>query len=260
MFDSYTPIIRALPRCQQEAHIYFLHDVHIGVREHKGGALEAFAKKVMDDPCAYVCVLGDIMDNAVVGSRGDVYTQTLSPHEQREAATRLLKSLHEAGKLIAVIPGNHENNRITARVGLYPLYDACVMAGCEDLYRQHFAVVDIGVGEYYKDKSKQVHYTGYLVHKAMDQKNFGTSDMLDGFDFMAFGHDHAPRDKARGKLVWDPYNKKVTRKSVECINCGSMLEYDGYAVDGGYRVPSEKMYRLELFGGERAVESHGFYL
>ena len=53
-------------------------------------------------------------------------------------------------RIIAVVSGNHEQNRATKICGLFPLYDACCWARIQDRYRENFAVVDIGV-EYLYD-------------------------------------------------------------------------------------------------------------
>lgn len=64
----------------------------------------------------------------------------------------------------------------------------------------------------------------------------------------------------RGKLVYDVNNKTLRQKTVEVINCGSFLDYGGYAADGGYRVPAQKLYMLRLLDKGRGMETVGFYV
>ena len=147
MLNDYQPILYTAPQTQDEMHLYFLHDVHMGNAEHSTARLNAFLQKVADDPAAQVLVIGDMCENVVAGSKGDVFYQVYPPHEQKYRAKEIFADLHKAGKLLAVVPGNHERNRITRTTSMFPLYDACVMAGCEGLYRQHFAVIDIALGK-----------------------------------------------------------------------------------------------------------------
>lgn len=146
MLNDYQPILYTAPQTQDEMHLYFLHDAHMGNAEHSTARLNAFLKKVAEDPAAQVLVIGDMCENVVAGSKGDVFYQVCPPHEQKYRAKEIFADLHKAGKLLAVVPGNHERNRITRTTSMFPLYDACVMAGCEGLYRQHFAVIDIALG------------------------------------------------------------------------------------------------------------------
>lgn len=264
MLDDYKPIFFHTPQEQSEVHVYFMHDVHIGSSTHSTAKLSAFLQMVKEDPLAQVLVIGDMGENVVPNSKGDIFYQVLSPHEQKYRIKEIFAELHSAGKLLAVVPGNHERNRITRLTSMYPLYDACVMAGCEDLYRQHFAVVDIAVGLRPRKSGvadgKQTHYAGFITHRAKDQVNFCTSDTVDGIDFFAYGHDHQPKDRPRGKLVYYPQNRVIKQKSVEVINCGSFTDYGGYAVDAAHRVAAQKMYMLRLLDQGRGMETKGFYL
>ena len=47
---------------------------------------------------------------------------------------------------------------------------------------------------------------------------------------------------------------------VEVINCGSFMDYGGYAVDAAHRVAAQKMYMLRLLDQGRGMETKGFYL
>ena len=119
---------------------------------------------------------------------------------------------------------------------------------------------NIGVGKDYKGRGKQVHYAGYLTHKARDLKNFNGADCIDGIDFAFYGHDHDPKDHPRAKMVYDSKLKKVYIKNVEVINNGAFLDYGGYAALAGYRPPAQKMYKFILDGKQKDIKTVGFYL
>ena len=256
--SDFQPIICNLPRDIDYADIYFIHDVHFGSEEFDEKKWKALKSKIQDGDRAYICWIGDLMENAIPNSKSDMFTQRHSPAEQKEWATEQLFDLKD--KTIAVVPGNHEYNRTTKASGMYPLYDCCLIAGISEKYRNNFAFIDIGIGTRAKDKRQQVHYMGQIQHKAKDVKAYSSADYTDGIDFFAYGHDHEPKDKPRAKLVFDAHNKVVYKRNVECLNSGSFCEFGGYGAREAYRPQSDKMYKLRIFGGAKKMESTGFYI
>lgn len=252
------PILCHLSKEIDYADVYFLHDIHFGSELFDEKKWKSLKAKIQNDDRAYVCWIGDLMENAIPNSKSDTFSQRFSPAEQKEWAIQELFDLRK--KTLAVVPGNHEHNRTTKMCGLYPLYDACMIAGIDDKYRDTIAFIDIGVGKRKDCKNKQVHYFGQIQHVAKDLKNYSSADYTDGIDFFAFGHDHEPKDRPRAKLVFDHHNKIIYKRNVECLNSGSFCKYGGYGSKGAYRPQSDKMYKLRIFGGEKTMESTGFYL
>lgn len=252
------PIICKLPRDIPYADIYFLHDIHFGSELFDERKWKAFKANIQNDDLAYICWIGDLMENAIPNSKSDVFSQTHSPAQQKEWAAEQLFDLRK--KTLAVVAGNHEHNRTTKMCGLYPLYDVCMLAGVDERYRDTIAYLDIGVGSRKDQKNKQVHYFGQIQHKARDSANYSTSDYSDGIDFFAFGHDHNPKDRPRAKMVFDHHNKVIYKRNIENLNSGSFCKFGGYGAKGAYRPQSDKMYKLRIFGGEKRMESTGFYL
>ena len=252
------PILVKFPLTQEYIDLYFIHDIHYGSELFDERKWERLKSIILNDENAYVCVIGDAFENAIPNSKSDMFTQTHSPAEQKEWVTQQFKDL--AHKTLAVVPGNHESNRTTKVSGMYPLYDCCLLAGIGEKYRDTIAYIDIAIGKYRGRVTKQTHYVGQIQHRARDQKNYHSSDYTDGIDFFASGHDHEPKDKPRAKNVFDPHNKVIYKRNIECINCGSFCTYGGYGAKGAYRPQSDKMYKLRLFGNDRRMETTGFYV
>lgn len=252
---DFRPIVFDTPREFDFVDVHFINDLHYGSELFNERKWESFKKEILNNERAYLCWIGDLMENAIPGSKSDMFTQKHSPAEQKEWVTEQLHDLRN--KTIAVAPGNHEYNRTTKASGLYPLYDCCLVAGISDKYRNTIAFVDVGVGA--RTTTKQVRYFGQIQHKAKDVKTVCSADYTDGIDFFAFGHDHEPKDKPRAKLVFDPHNKTVYKRNVEVINNGSCCFFGGYGAENAYRPQSDKMYMLRLFGGQKKMESTGFY-
>ena len=259
MFQSdRVPILIDLPNTLDFANIYFIHDVHYGSElfdEKKWARLKDI---ILNDGKAYVCFVGDMMENAIPNSKSDVFSQKHSPAEQKEWVTQQFKDF--AHKTLAVVAGNHENNRTTKICGLFPLYDCCLLAGIGDKYRDTIAYLDIAIGKYNGKVDKKIHYFGQVQHNAKDLKAYHSSDYTDGIDFFANGHDHEAKDRPRAKMVFDTHNKVVYKRNIECLNSGSFCEFGGYGAKGAYRPQSDKMYRLKIFGNQKRMETTGFYV
>ena len=252
------PILCNLPSSKEYVDIYFIHDVHYGSELFNEKKWKAMKDMILKDENAYVCFVGDMMENAIPNSKSDVFTQKHSPAEQKEWVTEQFKDF--AHKTIAVVPGNHEHNRTTKVSGLYPLYDCCLLAGIGDKYRDITAWIDIGLGKHQGRVNKKTHYFGQIQHSAKDTKAYHSSDYTDGIDFFANGHDHHPKDDPRAKMVFDKHNKTIYKQNVECINCGSFCVFGGYGARAPYKPQSDKMYRLRLYGNEKRMETSGFYV
>lgn len=252
------PILINLPVSAEYADIYFVHDVHFGSELFDAKKWERLKNLILNDENAYVCIIGDMMENAIPNSKSDMFTQTHSTAEQKEWVTKQFMDLSH--KTIAVVPGNHEHNRTTKMCGLYPLYDCCLLAGMGEKYRDTIAFVDIAIGTYHGKRNRQTHYIGQIQHCATDAKNYHSSDYTDGIDFFAWGHDHKPKDEPRKKLVYDPHNKHVYERNIECVNSGSFCKFGGYGAKRPYRPQSDKMYAIRLFGGQREMKTLGFYV
>lgn len=257
MLSDYKPIVFNTPREFEEIEIYFAHDIHYGSAQHDRKKWERFKRMVMSKPNRYIIWVGDYCENAVAGSKSDIYTQTAPPWVQKEWLSEQFIELAE--RTMCIVPGNHENNRITRTCGLFPVYDCAKDAGLQDLYRQGFAVVDIGVGDGGHGKDKQARYVGFVTHRLRDCKSYNGSLYVDGIDFAAYGHDHAPKSQPRGKLFYDAKNKAVVQRDIEVIDSGSFLTYGGYAVDGGYVPNSTKLFYLALGGGRSKYTSSRSY-
>ena len=252
------PIICNLPKDIPYADIFFLHDIHFGSELFDEQKWKELKKKIQNNNFSYVCWVGDIIENAIPNSKSDMFTQKYSPAQQKEWATQELFDLRN--KTLSVVAGNHCHNRTTKNCGLYPLYDICMLAGVDKKYRDTIAYLDIGIGTRKDARKKQVHYFGQTQHASREYANYGYSDYTDGIDFFAFGHDHRPMDRPRAKMVFDQHNKLIYKRNIENINCGSFCKFGGYGAKGAYRPQSDKMYTLRIFGGEKKMETTGFYI
>ena len=144
MQSDYSPVLFTTPKEFAFIEVYAIHDLHVGNTTFNLQKWNALKEDILSVPNRYAIFVGDMMENAVPGSKSDVFTQTMSPQDQKEFIAKELTDLAE--RTIAIVDGNHERNRVTRATGLYPLYDCALLAGIGDRYRPHFVIADIGVG------------------------------------------------------------------------------------------------------------------
>ena len=73
------PVLINLPKSLDFADIYFIHDVHFGSPLFDNKKWEILKDIILGDDRAYVCFVGDLMENAIPNSKSDMFTQTHSP-------------------------------------------------------------------------------------------------------------------------------------------------------------------------------------
>ena len=257
MKSSRIPILISLPMEMERVEILLAADIHTGSAEFdekKWGQFEELLKK----PDTFVIFAGDQCEYATKQSKSDVYTQALSPSQQKRWWIEHLKKYKD--KVLCIVDGNHEYNRASKEADDFPLYDIALALGIEDRYRSEAAFVDIGVGDGGHGKGKQVHYVVRVQHQAKNNVNHGTADGIEGIDAFVSGHTHRPTDKPLGKLVYDPKNKSVSHKDVENIVCGHFLRFGGYGERGGFRPTAQKLFSIILSGKKKCIETRGFHL
>ncbi len=257
MKSSRVPIIINLPKELEKVEILIAADIHTGSAEFdekKWGQFEDLLKQ----PDKYVIFAGDQCEYATRSSKSDVYTQALSPHQQKRWWIEHLKKCKD--KVLCIVDGNHEFNRASKDADDFPLYDIALALGIEDRYRSEGAFVDIGVGHVGK-AGKQARYVFRVQHQAKNNVNYGTVDGFEGIDVFVSGHTHKPMDKPLGKLIYNPFKKCVVQKDVENIVSGHFLRFGGYGERGGYRPTSTKLYSVILSGKQdKVIETRGFHL
>lgn len=90
----------------REINLFPLGDWHYGSRQCNEKFIAQVIAKIKADPIGYWVGMGDFLENALIGSKSDVYTQILPPKEQMEHIADLLAPIKEKG--LFMIGGNHE--------------------------------------------------------------------------------------------------------------------------------------------------------
>lgn len=236
MKSDFDLIIHRLPECK-EAKLYFVGDLHAGAVEANIKGWEAFVQKILQEKNAYICLMGDLMNNATRSSVSNVFDDIMRPREQKRYLANALAPLSE--RILCAVSGNHE-----ARSGKdaddSPIFDIMAKLDLEDLYRENAAFIKLAFGSrsdgHGNEKPLQVYtmccthgagggiYTGAAVNRNERMAMFVNADIL------AVGHTHKGAITKPSRIEIDPYTNSVKLKTTTVISACSWLSYGGYAL------------------------------
>lgn len=97
--------------------LYPVGDWHYGSPQCDVKFIENIVKHISKDPHGYWCGMGDLLENALISTPGDIYTQLMPPKDQMDAIVKLLKPIEKKG--LFMISGNHEQ-RTMKLAGIIP--------------------------------------------------------------------------------------------------------------------------------------------
>jgi predicted phosphodiesterase len=216
-----------------EVHIYGLADWHIGSKECDMDLINKTVKTILEDPCGYAVIAGDLMDNGLKNSKTNVYEQVMQPWEQKEKVCEILRPLAKAGKILCATDGNHEA-RSRRECDISPIYDIMARFSQEDLFRPYMCLLMVQFGRCgFGRADSQNTYYGLVIHGASRNKHRKYEMTIEPLDFSVSGHTHQPELASRGKIRIDSRGtaKQVNFKSL--IVCPA-LKHGGYGVQKEY--------------------------
>ena len=236
MRSDFDLIVHRLPECR-EAKLFIVGDLHVGAIEANVKGWELFCERILQEKNSYICIIGDMMNNATRSSVSNVFEDTMRPREQKRYLTGALKSLTE--RILCIVPGNHEN-RSGKDADDEPLYDVACKLDLEDIYRPNAAFLKLCFGSrnagHGDEKPLQVYtvccthgagggiYTGAAVNRNERMAMFVNADVL------AVGHTHKGAITKPERIEIDPYTNSVKLKTTTVISACSWLSYGGYAM------------------------------
>ena len=231
-------------------------DVHLGSPESQFRTLIDVIAKA--DENTYFILLGDILDNAIKDSIGDIYNQDMNPHEAFEQAIGLFEQAK--GQILGVIEGNHEA-RTRKQVGVDILGLLCEERHIP--YSNDILVLDIAVGTRApRDMKRRVQYTlvcghGYSASRTVGGKITANGRLIDvvvNGDIYLTAHTHQPSILKLARFEADTRNKKIQRRDFYLITVPSWTGYENYAAVKFMHPSAEAFVELELSGLEKHIE------
>lgn len=235
-------IVKQYPKDFEVLRVYAIGDVHVGSPEFNERAIKKKIQIIKDDPFGVVSLCGDLGDYGLKNAKTNVYLATMNPRQQQEYILELFRPI--ADKMIAVVPGNHEE-RITREVGTCPMYDLCVLWGIPDVYRENVAITKLVFGNISGDRQNA--FIGITSHGSTRNKHRKFIACFDGVDFAISGHTHTPEYSPHGKIRVDSKSAHASHVPYKEIVVDANLMVGGYGTKKEYEIPAPpELQYLEL--------------
>ena len=248
-----------LPADLESMEVHFFADEHIGDNLCDLPRLKKRIEYVANTPNAYCILNGDLIDNAIKTSVGDVYSQQFSPMTQLEKAIELFSPLK--GKVLVITSGNHEKRTLKQDgidITLLIAKELCIA----DRYSPSSAVLFLRFGrdsqKDAKGNPRKIRYTWYIRHgsgggrtesskAAVLAKMASTIDV----DIYVHAHSHFPMCFRKAFHRIDVVNSKVQKVDKLFVNTASNLNFGGYAEDAEYEPSSNESPVVYLWGTKK---------
>lgn len=232
------PVIRRDYSDQDRHYIYPLGDVHKGAKQHNLAMWTEWLEYLRDRKDASLLGTGDFLNTAIIGSKSDVYDETMSPGDAKRELRRELQPLADEDRIDALAPGNHEE-RITRAIGDCPILDICDSLDVPYVEAAALLVYTVGDQE----------YEIFLRHGTGNGQSLAALDkgrLVIRADIYITGHIHNQAAK-----IGDHFEREqlaVQRRKFMVVSSGSFLGYEKYAAVRGYQAGHMGAPRIFLDG------------
>lgn len=235
--------------------IHPLADLHIGDSLSDAKLITERLEYIKKTPNAYCILDGDLMDTAIASSIGDTYGANLQPMEQLKLCVKIFEPLAQAGKILAVLPGNHEN-RIYKSDGLDITAIMCSQLGITEKYSPTTALLFVRFGINRRQNKDRPHlYTIYVTHGSGGGRKEGgkvnrladLASIVDS-DIYVHAHTHLPMIFKEAFFRVSANNSTVAPVDKLFVNVGAALNYGGYGDKAGFKPASKATPVIYLDG------------
>jgi hypothetical protein len=241
--------------------LYGLSDWHLGSEYCDKKLLEKFIETIRTTPNAYCLILGDVMDNALKGSKSNVYTATMNPHQQIVTAANMLYPIRH--KILGITEGNHEV-RSVKEVGLLPMYMLTTKLAAGMNYEESEKYINgtYSIGAFvsfltYKNSLNSDRPTTFSLYCKHGNGGGGTvggkansmAKMQQQIvaDVYMSGHTHTQLAFAPEIFIADPLHGNLRCQSMLNVNTGMLLRWGGYAAEGNYAPSATGTPKIKLW-------------
>lgn len=235
-----------------------LSDFHIGDKLCNLKKIKAVLNEVKESSNTYIILNGDLINNSTAQSVGDTYEEELTPNEQINYLTELLRPI--ADRIICISSGNHEA-RTKKEVGIDLIEQVAYRLGIEDRYANGwwYIYLTLGFNEHYKDRP--ILYTitgthGYGGGRKNGGKINNLVEMSDKViaDLYIMGHTHTPIITRNTIFVPDYQHRSLVQKDKYYLMTNAFLEYGGYGEKYGFTPSSTDIQEALLDGTKKKIK------
>ena len=247
-----------LPRDLKEAEIHVLADLHLGDPHCDEAWIIERVKRIASTPNAYALLNGDLMNVATKTSASDIYAETLTPMQQLNKATAMLRPLK--GKILGACAGNHE-----LRVALSDSIDLTELLSRELAfpYSPEGIFLFVALGRSNGDThNRPITYTIYMTHGMGGGRTAGgkanavqrMAQVVDA-DLYVMSHVHSPTVFRDAFYRVNQANRSVQRVERLYVITGASMDYGGYVQRMIYTPASKRSPVIRLCGSRKCVDA-----
>ena len=247
-----------LPRDLKEAEIHVLADLHLGDPNCDEKGITERVKRIAETPNAYALLNGDLMNVATKTGVSDIYAETLTPMQQLNKATAMLRPLK--GKILGACAGNHE-----LRVALSDSIDLTELLSRELSfpYCPDGILIFVSLGQqsglYH---NRPVLYSLYMTHGTGGGRTTGgkanavqrMAQVVDA-DIFVMSHVHSPTVFRDAFYRVNQTNRSVQRVERLYVITGASMDYGGYAQRMIYTPASKRSPVIRLCGSRKCADA-----
>lgn len=231
--------------------IYPLADLHIGSKHFKRKRLEQDLATILNDPNGYIILNGDLVNNTVKQSVGDIYEETLNPEAQIDLLVELFTPLKD--RIISVNAGNHEA-RTYKQTGISILKNFCYRLDLIDVYCTISALTFISFGKSRGRDTVKQNFVIYNSHGSGGGKLIGSkanrlqnlSSIVPNADLYIHSHTHAPITFKDSYVQTDSRNKGMSIQNRLYVNTNAYEGFGGYGEVIGLAPSNHDMIKIKL--------------
>lgn len=256
-------VVHSLSKDFETINIYVLADAHIGSPNCNYKQIKKLIDTVASEPNNFLILNGDLIDNAIIGGKSDVYTQQMTPTEQVEVAVKLLEPVKD--KILCSVQGNHEARSYkTVGVDLSKLImiELFGVQRAEELYTDKTMLLFVEFGRNYGRDNRKTIYSLYITHGFGGGSTVGSKanrlekmSNLANADVFIHSHTHLPLVFKQAVSNIDYRNKKLNTKVALFVNTNAFLSGGSYAEVWLLKTPSIDFPHITLSGFERDVQA-----
>jgi predicted phosphodiesterase len=227
----------------EEITIIPIADVHLGDAHANWKKLREVVDFICNNEGVLTILNGDLIDNAIKASVGDIYSANLSPMDQMEEIIKIIQPLADRDRIIAITTGNHEA-RTYKHTGIDVSRHIAYRLGLEDRYAPENYVLFLSFGEPFATRPNRrytyaIHGThgsgggGRLVGGKMNsvERMAGNVDA----DIYLHSHTHLPATFKQDYIRSDSRTKTLRQVTKLFVNTNAFLNYGGYGETFGFK-------------------------
>lgn len=214
----------------KEIRIAPISDLHVGSPFFEEKLARAFLKELHNQG-AYFLLLGDLMNSDIKSSKGDVYSEILTPQQQLDLLTAIFSEYKD--RILGIVSGNHEL-RIEREVGVDVMSVFAQLIGKQNVYDKDIILLNIRFGKQLNGKKTSYHILaihgwtsartiGGKMNPLYSLRNVALADCY------IVAHTHWQGVFKEGYILPEPKNKKTLEIEQVFVNSGSFQKWASYA-------------------------------